>query len=139
MKTEDFREQLKQKGLKITPQRVAIYEAVIKLNNHPTAEKIFDYIRTNHPNISVGTVYKVLDSLVENNLLKKVKTEKDFMRYDAVLDNHHHLYCQETERIEDFEDPDLDRIIYGYFEKKEINGFRIKDINLQITGEFETK
>ena len=106
-----FREQLKQKGLKVTPQRVAIYEAVAELHNHPTAENIIEYIKTNHPNISVGTVYKVLDSLVENNLLRKVKNEKDIMRYDAVLEHHHHLYCAESDRIEDFEDPQLDHFI----------------------------
>jgi Fur family peroxide stress response transcriptional regulator len=138
MTTEYFREQLKQKGLKITPQRVAIYEAVVKLNNHPTAENIIDHIKKSHPNISVGTVYKVLDSFVEHDLLKKVKTEKDIMRYDPELHHHHHLYCLGTDRIEDFEDASLDRIINEYFEKHKIKGFEIKDVNLQITGEFKT-
>lgn len=134
---EYIREQLKQKGLKVTPQRIAIYEAVVKLKNHPTAEYILDYIKKNHPNISVGTVYKVLDSLVENQLLKKVKNEKDVMRYDAVMQQHHHLYCTESERIEDFDDPELNKLITKYFEKKKIKGFKINDITLQITGEFK--
>lgn len=137
MSSDYIREQLKQNGLKVTPQRVAIYEAVVKLKNHPTAEKIIDYIKKNHPNISVGTVYKVLDSLVENQLLKKVKNEKDVMRYDAIMQQHHHLYCTETERIEDFEDSDLDKLITEYFKQKKIKGFKVKDITLQITGEFK--
>jgi Fur family peroxide stress response transcriptional regulator len=136
MNNEIFRNQLSEKGLKVTPQRVAIYEAVFMLKNHPTAENIIDYIKKNHPNISVGTVYKVLDSLVENRLLKKVKNEKDVMRYDSILQQHHHLYCNETERIEDYEDPELDRLITQYFQKKKVKGFRVKDIALQITGEF---
>ena len=137
MTSEYFREQLKAKGLKITPQRIAIYEAVVELKNHPTAENIIDYIKTNHPNVSVGTVYKVLDSLVENQLLKKVKNEKDIMRYDAIMQKHHHLYCSETDKIEDFKDPELDKIIADYFSKKKIKGFNVKDISLQITGEFK--
>jgi Fur family peroxide stress response transcriptional regulator len=137
MSSDYIREQLKQKGLKVTPQRVAIYEAVVKLKNHPTAEKIIYYIKKNYPNISVGTVYKVLDSLVENQLLKKVKNEKDVMRYDAIMQQHHHLYCTETERIEDFEDSDLDKLITEYFKQKKIKGFKVKDITLQITGEFK--
>jgi len=136
MITENFPEQLKQKGLKVTPQRLAIYEAVVKLKNHPTAEKIIEYIRVNHPNISVGTVYKVLDSLVENNLLKKVKSDKDIMRYDAVVIHHHHLYCSETDRIEDYKDEALDTLILEYFSKKKINNFKIQDITLQISGKF---
>jgi Fur family peroxide stress response transcriptional regulator len=131
-----FREKLKEKGLKITPQRVAIFEAIVLLNNHPTAENIIQYIKDNHPNISVGTVYKVLDSLVENELLKKVKTEKDIMRYDAILSNHHHLYCAETDRIEDYEDDNLNKLISEYFKKNKIKNFDVQDIKLQITGKF---
>ena len=131
-----FREKLKEKGLKVTPQRVAIYEAIVNLKNHPTAENVIEYVKTNHPNISVGTVYKVLDSLVENELLKKVKTEKDIMRYDAVLSNHHHLYCIETERIEDYEDENLNEMISNYFKNKKIKNFKVQDIKLQITGKF---
>lgn len=137
MTTDYLRGQLKQRGLKITPQRVAIYEAVVKLKNHPTAENIIDYIKQNHPNVSVGTVYKVLDSLVENQLLKKVKSEKDIMRYDAIMQKHHHLYCSETDKIEDFEDPELDKMITQYIVRKKIKGFKVKDITLQITGEFK--
>lgn len=139
MTADIFRQQLKQKGLKVTPQRIAIYEAVVKLKNHPTVEKIIDYIRANHPNISVGTVYKVLDSLVENKLLKKVKSDKDIMRYDAVVFHHHHLYCSETDRIEDYEDEHLDKLIIEYFSKKNLKNFKIDDITLQITGKFSNK
>ena len=115
-----FREKLQEKGLKVTPQRLAIYAAIVDLNNHPTAENVIEYIKKNHPNISVGTVYKVLDSLVENELLMKVKTDKDIMRYDAVLSKHHHLYCAETERIEDYEDEALNSLINAYFKKNKI-------------------
>jgi Fur family peroxide stress response transcriptional regulator len=131
-----LRERLKEKGLRVTPQRVAIYEAVATLRNHPTAENVIEYIKANHPNISVGTVYKVLDSLVENGLLRKVKTEKDVMRYDAVLSNHHHLYCAETDRIEDYEDENLSALINNYFKKNRIKNFKVQDIKLQITGTF---
>ena len=85
-------EDLKEKGLKVTPQRIAIYNAVVKLKNHPTAENVVDAIKKDYPSISVGTVYKVLNVLVEKGLLKKVKSEKDIMRYDSILEHHHHLY-----------------------------------------------
>ncbi len=132
-------DKLKDKGLKVTPQRVAIFDAIVKLKNHPTAETVIDHIKSNYPNISVGTVYKVLDSLVENELLKRVKTEKGIMRYDAVLSNHHHLYCEETERIEDYEDEKLNQLLAEYFAKNKIKNFKVQDIKLQITGKFNTK
>ena len=137
MNNKEIIDNLKQKNLRVTPQRVAIYEAICTLNNHPTAENLISFIQIKHPNISIGTVYKVLDSLVENNLIEKVKTENGIMRYDPFLSKHHHLYCTETEKIEDYEDNELDELINDYFKKKKIRNFQIKDIKLQITGNFK--
>ncbi|NMC38248.1 MAG: transcriptional repressor [Bacteroidales bacterium] len=136
MKTEDIINKLTVKGLKVTPQRITILEAIIKLNNHPTAENIIEYIRKNHPNISVATVYKVLDTLVENELIRKVKTEKDIMRYDAVMESHHHIYCSDSDRIEDYIDDELNKMLEKYFSNKKIPDFRIEDIRLQIIGKY---
>ncbi len=136
MKTEQITGKLAEKRLKVTPQRMAIYEAIIKLNNHPTAENIIEYIRKNHPNISVGTVYKVLDTFVENGLVKKVKTEKDVMRYDAIVESHHHIYCSDSDKIEDYFDNELNQLLERYFEEKKIPGFKVEDIKLQIIGKY---
>ena len=139
MKINEIRIKLVEKGLKITPQRIAILEAIIKLNNHPTAELILDYIRKNHPNIATATVYKVLDALVDKGLIKKVKTDKDIMRYDAFLEKHHHLYSSDTDRIEDYMDDELNDILEKHFEKKGIPDFKIEYIKLQIIGKFIKK
>ena len=136
MKPEEFSAKLNEKGLKVTPQRIAILEAIVKLNNHPTAENIIEYIRKNHPNIATATVYKVLDALVSNGLIKKVKTERDIMRYDAIMESHHHLYCSESDRIEDYNDNELNEMLETYFKKKGIPDFKIEDIKLQIIGKF---
>ncbi len=128
---------LKDSNLKVTPQRIAVLEALNNLKNHPTADKIKEYVIKNHPNIAVGTIYKTLETFVEKGLVKKVKTEKDVMRYDAILDHHHHLYCEDTERIEDFFDDQLNDMIEEYFKKKKIPNFKVKDVKLQIIGTFE--
>jgi len=139
MKLEKIRDFLKNENLKITPQRLAVLEAVIKLGNHPTAEKIIEFIKKNHPNIAVGTVYKTLEIFVDKGLVNKVKSDKDVMRYDAVLVKHHHLYCAKSDRIEDYYDDDLNKILEKYFKKKEIKYFKIEDIKLQIIGNFTNK
>jgi len=127
------------KGLRVTPQRLSIFEAIIKLNNHPTAEEIIGFIKKNHSNIATGTVYKVIDSLVDNGLVKKVKTEKDIMRYDAVMENHHHLYCSESDKIADYYNEEIIELLSDYFKKHEIPNFEIGDIKLQINGIFLNK
>ena len=137
MKITEIKNKLTEKGLKVTPQRIAILEAIIKLNNHPTAENIIDYIRNNHPNISTATVYKVVDALIVNEIIRKVKTERDITRYDAVIDSHHHLYCSESDRIEDYIDKELNEMIEKYFKNKNIPGFKIEDVKLQIIGKFK--
>lgn len=130
---------IKSSNLKVTPQRVAVLEALNNLKDHPTADRIKEYVVKNHPNIAVGTIYKTLETFVEKGLVKKVKTERDIMRYDAILDKHHHLYCEDTERIEDFFDENLDEMLEQYFKKKKIPNFKLKDIKLQIIGTFNNK
>ena len=61
------------------------------------------------------------------------------MRYDYVNEKHHHLYCTETERIENYYDEELDKLLENYMKKKTIPNFKIKDIRLQITGTFTEK
>jgi len=134
---EDIRNKLSEKGLKVTPQRIAILDAVYKLGSHPTAENIIEYIRQSNPNIASGTVYKVLDTLIENQLVKRVTTDRDVMRYDGVMENHHHLYCMDCDVIEDYADKELDTLLINYFKNKKIKGFRINEFMLQIKGTFD--
>ena len=139
MKIEKYKVDLKNSNLKVTPQRMAVLEALNSLKEHPTTDKIKEYVVKNHPNIAVGTIYKTLETFVEKGLVKKVKTEKDVMRYDAILEKHHHLYCEDSEHIEDFFDDELNNILENYFMKKKIPNFKVKDIKLQIIGTFNNK
>lgn len=134
MKIDEISSRLIEKGLKVTPQRIAILEAVMKLSNHPSADHILEYIRKKNPNISPATIYKVLDVLVENGLIKSVKSDKDIKRYDAILEKHHHIYFSDSDKIVDYIDEELNAVLEKYFEKKEIPGVLIEDIKLQIIG-----
>ena len=133
---EHIRNKLISKGLRVTPQRLAVLEAIVKLKNHPKAENIIDLVKQYHPNIATGTIYNILDTLVENNLIIKVKTGNDIMRYDGTIQNHHHLYSVESDRIDDYYDDELTDILQKYFKKKQIPNFKINDIKLQIVGNF---
>ncbi|MCF8230999.1 MAG: transcriptional repressor [Bacteroidales bacterium] len=133
---KEIREQIAGKGLKVTPQRMAILEAVYDLNNHPTADQIKEYIQENHPSIAVGTIYKTLDTLGEKGLIERVKTEKDVMRYDIVTKKHHHLYSNESDRIEDYFDDELNKMLEEYFRKHQIKNFKIDDFKIHLTGKF---
>lgn len=138
MKTDinHIKNKLNEKGLKVTPQRIYTLDAIYSLNNHPTAEMIMEYVSNNYPSIAMGTIYKILDVFVSKNLIKRVKTEKDIMRYDGIMACHHHLYSSETGQIKDYKNEELDKFITDYFKKKKIQNFEIQEIKLQINGKF---
>jgi len=139
MKFEDYRIRLRDSGLRVTPQRLAVYEAVVMLHDHPTAEEVSYYIRTKHPEIALGTVYKTLETLAEKAILYRVKTDSGLLRYDAVDDRHHHIYCTHCDRIEDYYDTELTKMLYDYFENHHIPNFMVEDIKLQIVGKYTDK
>lgn len=130
---------LSEHGLKITPQRIAILDVMLELKCHPTAETICDYLRMNYPHLSIGTIYKTLDAFHSKGIIKKVQSETDTARYDGVPEKHHHLYCAESERIEDYYDDDLYKMVNDYLKKKKIKHFVMEDFKIQITGRFTDK
>lgn len=132
---DELREKLVNEGFKVTPQRIGVLDAV-KALNHPSADQILEYIKEHHPAISTGTVYNILESFVDKGLIRKVKTDKGSMRYDAILESHHHLYCSECDKIEDYYDEELNQLLSNYFKNKEIKNFTVDDIKLQIVGKF---
>jgi len=132
----NIREILTDNGLKVTPQRVAVYEAITKMNNHPNADAIIEFIKKKYPNIAVGTVYNTLEKFAEKGIISRIKTNGDVMRYDAVLHRHHHLYSVDSRRIEDYYDEELNQYVVDFMKKRNIPNFTIEDVNVQIVGRF---
>lgn len=73
MTIQEIKEIFHQKGLKTTPQRIAVYYALSELK-HPCAEDVLKHVRETHPTVTTGTIYNVLDSLVKTGLITKVHT-----------------------------------------------------------------
>ena len=136
LSVNQIKDRLAERGLKVTPQRIAVLEAIYALKNHPTAEMIMEHIKDTHPGIASATVYKVLDALEENQLISRVKTGKEIKRFDGILDNHHHLYSTESDEIKDYINEDLDELLADFFRKNQIDDFEIEEIKLQINGKF---
>ncbi len=135
MDSEALKKRLSEKGLRVTNRRLALLKAVIELK-HPTAEEILGYIRKYYPDTATATVYKALNVLAGKKVINKVNTEKDIVRYDAVTESHHHLYCPGIDKIRDYCDEELELMLKAYFEKKMITGFQFEDVKIQIIGQF---
>ena len=84
------------------------------LNLHKNVNFMFLILKKIYPSIASGTIYKTLDTLVENKIIKRVKTDSDVMRYDANMKRHHHLYDNETKEIVDYYDDELSDYLENY-------------------------
>ncbi len=129
------KELIAEAGLKATHPRIAVLHQLMVVDEHPTAEQVHVAIKENNPSISLGSVYRILEKLVEANLASRVASKNGMKRYDAKLDAHSHIYAVNTDEIEDYFDEELNEIINQYFDKKKIENFRITDIKVQINGE----
>jgi len=127
---------LSENKLKITPQRIAVLEAIIGLNNHPSTDYILQFLQLNFPHVAPGTVYKILDLFVAKGIVNRIITYNDSIRYDAILEKHHHLYSTGSERMEDYFDEKLNQILDNYFKNKKIPNFKIENFKLQVIGKF---
>lgn len=127
--------QIRDAGLKVTPQRINVL-ALLYTSNHPTAEYLIDKIKENISSISLGTIYHILDVFIEKGLIRRVYTRKGVMRYDAILAEHHHLHEVDSDRIEDYFDDELSNLVRNYFENKPIAGFELTGIRVKLMGKF---
>jgi len=136
---EKIKEKLKSAGLKVTPQRIAVYKVLLENRNHPSVEFLISEIRKENPFIAVGTIYNILDTFVQKKLVERVMTTDNLVRYDAYTDNHFHLYSEDEKIIEDYYDEELFELIREHLSKSRIPGFEMEDFELLIKGNFKRK
>jgi Fur family peroxide stress response transcriptional regulator len=106
---EDLVSSLRQEGFRITPQRVAILDYLLKTDDHPSAEYIHKIIRKKYPMVSLSTVYKTLDLLKEKKLVNEIEVDGE-SRFDAQTDAHINLVCMKCGKIDDVDEDSLNEI-----------------------------
>ena len=131
---------LEQAGWRCTRQRAAVYACLRAADCHPTAEQVCAAVRRAMPHISLATVYKALEALVDAGLASRVAHESGAARYDARSDAHYHLRCERTGEVRDLPlpyDPTLiERIAPELVEALRREGFEITGHRLELLGRF---
>ena len=92
---------LRSKGLKVTPQRLAILNIMMNTQTHPTAENIYKALSPTNPTMSLATVYKTLDCFAESSLITTISIGKDSLHYDFNTDFHPHFVCTNCNNVFD--------------------------------------
>ena len=105
IQTDTLSQRLSGSGLRPTPHREVVYEVILSRRDHPTAEEVFDRVKTRMPGISLATVYNCLDALVQCGLIKQVNFVREPTRYCPNLHEHAHFHDEATGRIHDIEIP----------------------------------
>ncbi|HPB68395.1 MAG TPA: transcriptional repressor [Candidatus Omnitrophota bacterium] len=101
-KRQWFQEACTRCGLKITPQRMVIFEELSKAKDHPSADELYKRVRKILPHISFDTVYRTLLSFSETGMVRLVEGYGEVKRFDPDLEDHHHLHCLRCQKIIDF-------------------------------------
>jgi len=120
------------RGIPVTVQRRVILEALARFGGHPTVDQLYQDVRKRLPTLSRATVYRVLDTLIELGLVRRISTRDAVARFDTNLSRHHHLVCDSCGRVEDVEEGllplgELARV-------DEILGFRISEVSVELRG-----
>ena len=93
MTTQTAETRLRNAGYRMTKQRHAVYQYLISTDAHPTVETIHSAVRRQVPTISLATVYKAVDSLVDVGLVNRIQRGASSARYDATVGDHAHCRC----------------------------------------------
>ena len=127
----EFDRVCRERGLPLTMQRRAVFGAILSREDHPTADQIFDSIKSKLPSLSRTSVYRILDTLVETGMVTRICHPGSGARFDPHIGQHHHLVCMKCQRIFDLEAPQLDSIRFPDVRK---HGFEINEYHIHFRG-----
>lgn len=134
-----LRAKLKERGLKITQQRLLVLSTLAKSSgNHMAAEELYAQIQQQYPEIGLATVYRTLQLLYEMQLTDRINLDDGCVRYEIghlfegeMKHSHHHLICRKCGKVFPFDGDLLDGLETHIYEK---TGFHIVDHELKFYG-----
>ena len=136
MDSIDFKKLLKEKGYKLTPQRQAVLDIIIKHNGeHLSPEEIYELVKRNQPEIGLATIYRTLLLLDDMGLVYKLNLDDGLTRYELNNQNedhrHHHLICIGCNKIFEVQEDLLDNLEEQILKK---NKFKVTDHKVKFYG-----
>ncbi len=120
---------LKERHIKVTPQRIAIVE-IMEKEGHISVRDIFEKIRKRFPTLSLATVYKNINAMLESEFIKELKIVGQDAKYELTSAPHAHMICKTCGRVEDI----MIDTRHLLEEVSEASGYKIEDEALQFFG-----
>ena len=110
--TKKLREILHQKNLRYTPQRQEVWDEICATKEHRDAEDIYNSLRKRQTNVSRATVYRTIDILVKNNLVRRLDLGDGRFRFENKMGiaHHDHIVCLDCRKIVEFMNEEIEEI-----------------------------
>ena len=121
----------RERGIPMTVQRRAIFEALLDRQDHPTIDQVYEDVKDRLRGVSRTTVYRTLETFVDLGLSRKTSHVAARARFDGNVDHHHHLVCVRCDKVVDFDDPALSRLPFPDARR---TGFEIVDFSVYLEG-----
>jgi Fur family peroxide stress response transcriptional regulator len=122
---------LRDRGARVTPQRVAILQAVASTGSHPDVDAVYRVVSRRYPRISRDTVYRTLSMMEEKRIIGSILFVGNAKRYDPVTSRHHHMVCTRCRSIFDFEEGKFDHLVPP---SSSVGGFRVERTTVHVEG-----
>jgi len=119
---------LKERGIVATPQRVAVWKFLGQKEGHYCVESVYNEIKKIFPTISLATIYTILETFKNANIVQELNIRKNRICYDTCIHNHHHFLCKNCEKIYDID------IECKNAKKEKICGHKVEDIHGYFYG-----
>ncbi len=117
--------------MKFSKQRELVLAAIEQSHEHPTADNIYNMLKAEHKNLSLGTVYRNLNQLVEHGMIRRIALSNSPDCFDRKHHEHQHLVCQNCGQVQDVDLPFLEEMDKTLREKA---GFALLSQELMIRG-----
>lgn len=122
---------IKEKGMKVTPQRLAIIDALVdNMLRHPGADLIYKEAKKKARSISLSTVYATLNDLSRFGIIKTLEFDRVENRFECRFEDHINLVCKKCGRISDYKLP----ISIDQKEISNFTGFSINEVRMEFYG-----
>lgn len=126
-----FRAILKEKGLKATPQRIAVHEAMLSLG-HASADMVVERMAAQGVDVTVSSVYNILSTLADLKIYGRRTSSNNKMYFDVNTFRHFHLYNYVENEYKDVIDDELADLIESHFKGRRFRGLKVEFIDVQI-------
>ena len=125
----EFETLCRSRGIRVTPQRLAVYRTLAEDLTHPSADLVYQRMSERLPGMSRATVYRTLEFLERENLIRRVSAPGAAGRVDANIDRHQHLFCRVCGSMQDVTLPELHPA-----RLPAVSGFKVEELDIRLVG-----